>query len=181
MRPVGMKAWLLVLAWSIVAASFAVVPTSGASASLALFGNGVGGWGTSNASIDNPGPALSFDQGDTITITIWANDTEPHNWFIDYNGNNVPDAGEPSTDEINTTVLTVTDAFVLDRAGSFTYRCRFHPTTMTGTITVAAPPTAPADNTLLIVGGLVVVVALVAVAAMMMRRKPKPPAQPPTT
>jgi plastocyanin len=174
---------LLVLAWAIVASSFAVVPSSGTSASIALFGNAADGWGLSNATISDPGPTLSFDLGDTITITIWGNDSTPHNWFIDYNGNNIPDAGEPSTEEINTTVLTVTDAFVLDRAGSFTYRCMFHPATMRGTINVASPSSTPppADNTLLIVGGLVVVVALVAVAAFMMRRKPKSPPQPPSS
>ena len=173
---------LVTLAFAVLASGMSAAPVRAASQSVTLFGHAATGWGTSNATISDPGPPLSgFVVGDTITITIWANDSVPHNWFIDYNDDNTADTGEPATGNIGIGgVATVTVSLTLDRVGTFTYRCGFHPGTMTGTITISAAPTPPSDNTLLIVGGVIAVVIIVAAAAMMMRRKPKLPSQPPT-
>lgn len=170
---------LLSLVLAIIAAVLVpTAPVRAADRSFTLIGDNVGGWGSSVSNIDNPGPTLNVDQGDSLTLTLNATDGEPHTWFIDYDGDSVVDTGEPTSAQFEgDTPITYT--FTASRAGTFTYRCSFHPATMTGTINVAAPPSG--DNTLLIVGGVVVAVVIVAATAVvMMRRKPKQPAQPPS-
>ena len=44
----------------------------------------------------NPGPLIVVTDGDTVTILYNSIDSAPHTWFIDVNGNNVPDNGEIS-------------------------------------------------------------------------------------
>lgn len=100
-----------------------------------LYGDALRGWGPSPGNVTNPGPLVLVYLRDVVTLTLVANDTGvPHNWFIDYNNNLIDDPGEPSSPDFqgNTTNFT----FVPDRAGTFTYRCKYHPTTMTGTIEI---------------------------------------------
>ena len=121
-----------------------VAPTN-----FTLYGNAATGWGSSNGTIGNPGPRLVAVGGTNLTLTLFANDSTPHNWFIDYNSNLAPDAGEPSSPDFSSTDPVVW-TFTLDRAGNFTYRCRYHPTMMTGNIIVLGEP--PQDRPLLNVG-----------------------------
>ena len=171
----------LSLLLAVAASAMTPVPASAANVSFTLYGHAVSGWGSSNASIADPGPSLPVDQGDNVTITVVLNDTQPHTWFIDYDNDSVADTGEPISPTANVGNPVRSFTFVADRAGTFTYRCSFHPGTMRGTIVVQATGgTPPADNTLLIAGGVIVVVVIIAAAALIMRGRPKPPVQPPT-
>src|SRR6266705_739620 len=50
----------------------------------------------------SPGPPLNASNGDTLTIMLLSNDTEIHNWYIDFNGN----GGNPDSNELPTRSLT---------------------------------------------------------------------------
>jgi plastocyanin len=66
----------------------------------------------------------------------------PHNWFIDFNGNNHVDPGEVSSPDFSSSTNAVVFNFTVptDRVGLFEYVCRFHPTTMRGQIVILTPP-----------------------------------------
>jgi plastocyanin len=110
--------------------------------SLALYGNAALGWGLSSAKISNPGPPLIFLWGTRVNLTLRATDTMTnHNWFLSYDPNRLqPIAGEPSSPAFNSTVPVKNWSFVADRSGNWTYRCGFHPTSMTGIVTILGGP-----------------------------------------
>ncbi len=153
----GILAIAFVLVSSGFLLSLAMAPPAVASAPVApsavrtftLYGNSARGWGTTNASISEPGPSLTVNEGDTVTIHLYSNDTALHNWFIDFDGNQVPSAGEPSSADFSSATIAVDYTFTVPtgHVGTSTYRCRVHPTTMTGSITIQAAPT-PATFTL---------------------------------
>ena len=125
------------LALAAVSTGFAAMPASAADRTFTLFGSATGnnmGWGNTSSTEANPGPLLVASVGDTVTITITGTDSQAHNWFIDYDNSNSPTGTEPSTADVTGNSTTYT--FTPDRAGTFTYRCRIHPTTMTGTIVI---------------------------------------------
>lgn len=119
-------------------------------ANFSLHANAGRGWGLSNASISSPGPNLTVYLGDRVTLTLVGNETNtPHNWFIDYNDDRQPSAGEPSSPRFNGAgdPKTLVWNFTADRPGKWTYRCLFHPTNMEGTIEVL-PEGRPLNSTL---------------------------------
>jgi plastocyanin len=138
-----------------------VAPTN-----VSLVGHAAMGWGYANETMANPGPRIVAVAGTNLTLTLIGNDSVDHNWFIDYNNDLVPNAGEPSSPDFDDTAPLVW-TFLLDRAGNFTYRCRFHPTTMTGNIVVLGeertPP--PALNVALIPGIMILALGGVLVFA----------------
>ncbi|HYT00781.1 MAG TPA: hypothetical protein VEO20_08975 [Thermoplasmata archaeon] len=111
---------------------------------LTLYANAARGWGKSNATISEPGPPIVVFAGTNVTLTLIANDSSMHNWFIDFDNSLTPNDGEPSSPDFNSgTVSVVVWSFVADRSGNWTYRCRVHPTSMTGSILIiggTAPP-----------------------------------------
>jgi len=135
-----------------------------------LFGDSVGGWGTSNATITDPGPDIIVAGGALVTLTLISRDSSPHNWFLDYNDNVQPDVGEPSSPDFNTLAgpKVVVWNFTADRPGEYHYRCRYHPTSMIGTIIILGeerpPPAGPGIG--LIPGILLVSLAGVLVFAV---------------
>ena len=141
-----------------------------------LYGSSTGGWGLLSSSESNPGPHISVHQGDTVTITLHSTDGFPHQFFVDYNRNDVIDADEPASGSFSTTT-TVT--FTATQLGTFDYFCLFHPTTMKGDFVVetsgspGGTTTRGADNTLLIVGAVIAVVAAAGVGALVMMRRKK--------
>lgn len=143
-----------------------------------LYGSATLGWGETNTTggITSPGPTLTVNQGDTVTIDLTSADGTSHTLVIDYNNNSVANSGEPVSLPFSGST-SVRFTFVADRAGAFQYFCGSHgATVMKGTLIVRGTGTPPSggDNTVLIIGGVIIVVAIVAVAAaMMMRRKPK--------
>jgi plastocyanin len=113
-----------------------------------LIGSSTRGWGASNATISEPGPGIQVGVGAPITLTLLAdaNDTGVrHNWFIDYNNNTQQDVGEPVSRDFNgpSDPTVVTFPFNATRAGSFTYRCAFHPRMMFGAIFIVGQASAP--------------------------------------
>lgn len=155
--------------------SVAALPARAANVSLSLYGSYAGGWGTTSASETNPGPTLTVNQGDSVTITVSSTDGFNHQLLIDYNGNGLADPGEPmSTPFSSTTTLT----FVADQAGTFHYLCVIHPTAMKGTFVVQgtgspSPSNVPGDSggVLVVVGVLIVVVAAAGVSVLVLRRR----------
>jgi plastocyanin len=158
------------------------IPTARASVSLVLYGSATGGWGYAPSNMTNPGPTLNFPLGTQLILVLHAQDNTLHNWFIDYDGNNAPSTGEPSTPDFSTSGANTMPALTLDRAGTFTYKCRIHLTAMAGTITIGGTG-APGVNLTLVIGIVVVVVVVAAVVGIILiRRRPKtPPSTPPRT
>lgn len=103
-----------------------------------LYGDAVGGWGFAANNTTMPGPSLTVGYGDTVQLTLIAADLANHNWFIDYNNNSFPDGSEPSSPIFSSTNSIVWN-FTADNVGTFLYRCKVHPTSMYGVITITAP------------------------------------------
>jgi plastocyanin len=111
------------------------------SVNITLYGNAGAGWGFGSANMTIPGPNITVYRGDVVNLTLIATDASvPHNWFIDYDGNLQPSAGEPSSPDFNSGAAVRNWSFVADRNGNWTYRCRYHATSMHGTITVLIQP-----------------------------------------
>src|SRR5207249_1511396 len=140
MRKATKPILLATLVFMIAAAGFAALPARADVESFTLFGSMTGGWGSTAATLSNPGPTMTVTVGDTVALMLHSVDGLSHNWFIDYDNNNGVSTGEPtSPDFMGSTAGSY--SFTADRVGTFTYRCRFHPTTMTGVIVIQAPPT----------------------------------------
>jgi plastocyanin len=96
------------------------------------------GWGDTNKTIRSPGPPLVFLAGTNVTLTLIAAATDnsrSHDFFIDYNGDQLPSVGEPKTADFNNT-NSLTTKIHLDRAGNFTYYCEYHSHLMHGNVLV---------------------------------------------
>jgi FtsP/CotA-like multicopper oxidase with cupredoxin domain len=175
---------LLAVALAIGFVSVAAPPARAASDSFSLYGSFTSGWGNSSATETTPmGPTLIVAQGDSVTITLHSSDGVTHEFFIDLDGNLAPSAGEPTSSQFNTT--TTVPTFTANQAGTFTYYCYFHETTMKGTFIVrgsgSPPPSGSGGiggDTLLILGVVLVVVVVAGVGVIAMRRRPKQPKQP---
>jgi plastocyanin len=145
-----------------------------------LYGGDLGaihGWGEENTttSITHPGPTLTVNQSDRVTIDLTSADGQTHSWFIDLNNDQTQqNATEPHSADFNSSTrytFTVTLA-----PGTYTYRCRIHPTVMFGNFTVRASGGGggtPVDTTL-IIGAVIIIVAVVAVVAAVAMRRKKP-------
>lgn len=146
-----------------------------------LYGSATLGWGSAPASIQRPGPTLVATQGQSLEIAFYSADNVTHQFFVSYDGSETPSAGEPISANFSSSVVPVFLNFTANRAGNYTYYCRYHPGTMLGTISVASNASPPPSYTLY--AAVIVVVALVAIAvAVLIRRGPRaPPAQPPMT
>lgn len=173
---------LLVAALAIGFVSVAATPARAASDSFTLYGSFTNGWGNSSTSETTPnGPTLVVAQGDTVSITLHSTDGVTHEFFIDFNGDKAPSAGEPTSAQFNTT--TTVPTFTANQAGTFTYYCYFHETSMKGTFVVTGStspgPTgyggASGDSTLLLLGLVLVVVVAAGAGIALMRRRPKQP------
>jgi len=151
--------------------SLTAVPAKAASVPYNLYGSLTSGWGLTSTSETNPGPMLSANAGDTVTITLHSTDGFAHKLLIDYNGNGVADPGEPLSAQFTT---TTTLTFVANQAGTFQYLCTIHGSAMVGTFTVQGTGTpAPSDNsgTLLIVGIILGVVVVAGVSVLVLRSR----------
>lgn len=112
------------------------------STTIFLYGDASRGWGNATSAITNPGPTLYLYQGENVTLALYSADGAPHNWFIDYNGDqrweNATELGSP--DFSSSSVATWFNFTVpTDHIGAFTYRCRYHPTLMTGLVYILSP------------------------------------------
>lgn len=149
--------------------SLTAAPAKAANVPYDLFGSATSGWGLTSTSETNPGPALSVNAGDTVTITLHSTDGFPHQLLIDYNGNGVADAGEPVSAQFTT---TTTLTFTASQAGTFSYICTVHGAAMKGTFTVQGTGSpSSSDSTLLIVGIVIGVVVIAGVSVLVLRSR----------
>ena len=122
---------------SLAAVSFAGL-VSAANVSFNLHGNAVTGWGFTAGGETIPGPPMTVNFNDVVTMHLFSDDGAPHTFYIDLNNDGLPNGG----DIISPTFTTSIDfVFTANVAGTFTYRCSFHPMMMHGTWTTNPPPT----------------------------------------
>ncbi len=184
-------ALVVCMAFSLLAIGFAAPPVAAAGQpTIHLWMSRAGGWGTTNTSLQNPGPNLAVTLGDNVTLYLNGTDNRNHNWFIDFNNNSAVNANETNVSSPNfgrNPVVELKWNFTAYRVGTFIYRSRLD-TNVRGNITISAsPPQNPllpgGENTVLIVAGvIVIIVAVVAFAAFFWRRMGKqgtPPPPPP--
>lgn len=154
--------------------SLGIAPARAANVSYDLYGSLASGWGLTSTTETNPGPKLSANVGDSVTITLHSTDGFGHQFLIDLNGNGVADPGEPESG-VFTTTTTLT--FTVTQAGTFHYLCTIHGSAMTGTFaaqgTGSSAPTASGStvSTLVIVGVIVAVVAIAGVSVVVLRAR----------
>lgn len=110
-----------------------VIQVRGGTSSFQLFGSALLGWGFTSGTITSPGPTMTVSQGDLVNLTLTSQDGFPHQFFVDYNGNGSPDAGEPTSPQFSS---TINFQFTASKAGNFTYHCAIHPLVMLGTFIV---------------------------------------------
>ena len=113
---VSLLAGLVALAGTLPSASAAAV-------SFTLYGDFTSGWGFTPGGETNPGPTITVNEGDSVTMRLISEDTTEHGLLIDYNGNGLLDFG---TDYSSVTGLDVTFTFIADRPGTFLYFCSIH-------------------------------------------------------
>ncbi len=127
--------------------TLSIRPVRGADVTLRLYGTFVGGWSTTPGGETNPGPTITVNLGDHLTVTLTSEDAAEHGLFIDYNNNSRIDFGTDYSGPTTTSTITFSlDATV---AGSFWYFCSIHSgppyswdsSTMRGRWIVVAPPT----------------------------------------
>ena len=112
-------------------------------AEYTLYGDAADGWGFTPTNISNPGPTLTVAVGEVVTLNLISHDAPTtHNWFIAMDGGYTPTGSEPSSANFSSSTTAVVYTFTVpNNVGTYTYRCRFHPTTMTGQITITPAPT----------------------------------------
>jgi hypothetical protein len=92
-------------------------PARAAAVPLSLYASAAG-WSTTSGTETNPGPFLLVYRNDQVTVTLTSDDGLLHGFFIDYNGNGVPDNGDVMSPK---TTSTVQFTFFADMVGQFTY------------------------------------------------------------
>src|SRR6266496_5105844 len=117
-------------------------PSSG-DVNIWLNGDAVGprpGWNDTS-----PGPTITVVSGETVNLLLNATDCLSHNWYIDVNNNSQPDPNEISSLDFSPNTKTQLFTFTptigqnIPSAGNWTYKCRYHPYSMYGTIRVIQP------------------------------------------
>ena len=121
--------WLAIVA--VAALVLGLVPQTSFSARAGLFslwGDSSQGWGLSPTSISSPGPLLTVSVGETVTLDLFAADSLPHTWCVDYNRNNVCDSvGEHESGVFSSPSTPLTHTFVVpNNPGLFNYGCGVH-------------------------------------------------------
>jgi len=105
---------------------------------IAVVGNtynyNIGGSYTSGWNITT----INAVEGDVIVLHQTSTDSLTHAFFVDYNGNAMPDPNEPLSSNFNSQTVPITFSFIVTQVGTFTYYCRYHPN-MTGTLHSAMP------------------------------------------
>src|SRR5437016_3383085 len=142
------------------------------------------GWGLTNKTIRSPGPSLVFLSGTNVTFTLIAvatDNSKQHDFFVDYNGDQLPSVGEPKTTDFNNT-NPLTTKLHFDRAGNFTYYCEYHFNTMHGNVLILGVPVPTGGGfnvalipgiMLLALGGVLIFAAVYHVRAVRAAKRPK--------
>ncbi len=155
--------------------SFVIV----AAPNVVLYGDSLQGWGSTPTSTHMPGPNLTATEGQPMEIAFYSADNVTHQFFISYDGALTPSAGEPESANFSSSVVPVFLNFTPNQSGNYSYYCRYHPSTMKGTISIISTASPPPSYTAY--AAIIVLVAIVAIAAAVsIRLRPRrPPSQPP--
>src|SRR5256885_2824588 len=103
---------------------------------ITLRGFALSGWNGSTS----PNPTITVHAFDTVKLSISSADTAPHQFLLDVDRDGSEAADCPATDPCSAQVPPSTIySFSVGgiSAGSYTYYCSFHPTTMLGSFVVA--------------------------------------------
>jgi len=92
-------------------------------------GSYAGGWNVTT---------INAAEGDVIVLHLTSSDSLTHAFFVDYDGNAMPDPGEPVSASFNSPTVPTTLSFMIIQVGTFTYYCRYHPN-MRGSLHSAMP------------------------------------------
>ena len=115
-----------------------LAPSVGAAArSLNLYGTAAGGWSFTAGTETNPGPTITANVGDNLTVHMISEDGADHGVFIDLN-----DDGhiEPASDVSSPTGTDVTFSFIVPASpGSHYYYCSIHSPSAQGHYAPGAP------------------------------------------
>lgn len=137
---------------------------------ISLFGSAVpidgnvwGGWGYSVNSISQPGPTINVTQGELVTMNLTSADNATHRFFVDYNGNHMPDTGEPDSGNFGPFNVSVIFQFTPNQSGVFNYYCAHHPDIMFGEMSINA--SVPEFQVISVVIVLLVLVSIVGIAS----------------
>ena len=133
----------------VIAASFGVLfaaapPARAANVYLHLYGTTAGGWSFTSGTETNPGPTITTDSTDVVTLNLTSDDGQPHIFLLDYNGNNNSQPWEPTSSTFSVTDTTL--VFSSAPPGTYFYICDIHDWAMRGVWIVQGPPvpdTAP--------------------------------------
>ena len=148
---------------------------------IQLFGSRSAGWGSTNTTLSVPGPSLSVEVGDNVTLNLTSLDGRNHNWYIDFNNNSAIDANETASRSPTTRGNVVWNFTVGNRTGTFVYRSSIGGDgNLWGSITISAAGGLGAilGNPLVVIGMVAVLGAVLAIAVWAYRRPRHPPAPP---
>ena len=100
------------------------------------------GWSVTPGNESDPGPRISVNQGDRISMQLTSEDGTPHIFWIDYDNDGVIDGNEPQSPQFTGSTSFAFDAL---QPGTFTYWCAIHKPVMRGTwvtnVSDITPPT----------------------------------------
>ena len=116
--------------------------------SYTLFGSGSLGWGFARNNMSIPGPTLVVHKGDDIKFTLTSADLQTYNFFVDYNGDKLPNGDEPKSPDFCGPPYywpTINFEFTAGRTGTFTYYCKYDESTMYGSIIMQPTPTSTTE------------------------------------
>lgn len=177
----------IVLSLGLVCALFAVTwsatPAAARDVSFTLYVSDSDGWGEQPTSLSNPGPWLTVDEGDNVTLQLNATEGQDHRWFIDYDNDASRASNEPRSPPFHEGDASISWNFTANRNGTYVYRSQGQ-IEMWGLITIRPAGSSPLDlgpggGNLLIVGAAIAIfLGVLAVAIVMGRRRRTPPPPP---
>src|SRR3989442_6080682 len=122
-----------------------LIPHSVSAASFTLYGSFSTGWGFTPTSITQPGPTLTVQPGESVSLTLFSADGRPHQFCVDYES--TPDyvcqGSELATQSPMFTSSTTGTTFPFNAPttpGTYAYFCTIHRSAMTGQFIVSSPP-----------------------------------------
>src|SRR2546426_772395 len=112
----------------VIAATFAVLVAPApvaraANVSIHLYGS-TAGWSFTSGAETRPGPTITTNTTDHVTLTLTGDDLFPHQFLLDYNGDNASASAEPTSSTFTGTTTVVT--FASAPAGTYFYICTIH-------------------------------------------------------
>src|SRR2546428_10624814 len=125
-----------------------IIPHSASAASFTLYGSFSMGWGSTSSSITQPGPTLTVQPGESVSLSLFSADGRPHQFCVDYES--TPDfvcqGSELATQSPTFSSSTTATPFTFSASttpGTYTYFCTIHRSAMTGQFIVSSPPPTP--------------------------------------